>query len=95
MPTPVSKKPDVQTDYVKHGSPQHAAILGIVEDKTNSLGYRLLDATAFGPQATQAYLDEVLRQKVAELKAGEPPYPQSEHPGRPNYAPALWVPTDN
>jgi hypothetical protein len=81
-------------DHIAHGSDQHAAVLGLIPDKTNELGYRLIDPTLFGPQATQGYLNEVLRQKVATLKAGIPPIPQSKSPDKPNYAPALWVPDD-
>lgn len=81
-------------DYVPHGSAQHAAILGLIPDKENPSGYRLADPTAFGPQASPAYLDEVLRQKVAELKAGKPPIPQTQDPMKPHYAQPLWVPSD-
>ncbi len=83
-----------QKDHVVHGSEQHAAILGLIPDKTAPLGYRLADPTAFGPQATQAYMDEVLRQKVTTLKAGPPPMPQTKDPTKPNYAPPLWVPIE-
>jgi len=75
-------------DYVPHGSPDHAAILGLRkatgEDALERDGWTLIDMTAFGPQATEAYLREVLRQKVATLKAGVPTIP-------PN-APALFDP---
>ena len=81
-------------DHVPHGSARHAAILGLIPDKENSLGYRLADSTAFGPQATPAYLEEVLRQKVSELKAGSPPIPQSDDNRKPNYAPPLWLPIE-
>ena len=71
-------------DFIPHGGPQHAAILGLIPDKNSELGYRLADPTAFGPQASEAYLGEVLRQKVATLKAGAPPMPQSQDRTLPN-----------
>ena len=83
---------DKNTDYIAHGSEGHAAILGLIPDKAAPDGYRLADPTAFGPQATQSYIDEVLRQKVTTLKAGAPPMPQSIDPRKPNYAPAMFVP---
>lgn len=80
------------TDFIAHGSEKHAAILGLIPDKNAPDGYRLADPTAFGPQATKDYVDEVLRQKIATLKAGAPPVPQSTDRSKPNFAPALWVP---
>ncbi len=86
-----------QTDFVKHGSDQHAALLGLKkagkDDEFQIEGWTLIDTTMFGPQVTDRYLSEVLRQKVATLKS-PPPLPQSEDPRRPNYAPKLWVPND-
>ena len=81
-------------DFIKHGSAQHAALIGLVLDKDHPLGYRLADMTMFGPQATKEFLEEVLRQKVSELKSGPPAPPQSKDPSKPNYAPPLWEPTD-
>ncbi len=81
-----------QPDYVEHGSDRHAAILGLIRDESNPLGWRLADPTMFGAQVTQTYLDEVLRQKVAELNAGAPPMPQSTDPFAPGYAPTLLIP---
>ena len=83
-----------QPDYVPHGSPEHAALLGLVPDKTNPTGYRLADPTAWGPQATSAFLEEILRQKVNSLLQGAPPTPQIKDPRKPGYAPPLWVPQD-
>ncbi len=87
----MAKKEITNTDFVPHGSAQHAQMLGLVKDDKAPLGYRLADITMFGPQATQAFLDEVLRQKLATLKA-PPAAPQSENPREPNYAPPMWTP---
>ena len=85
-----------QTDFVKHGSERHAAILGLRKatdaDDLQLEGFTLLDMTAFGPQVTEAYLKEVLRQKVSELNSGAPPEPQSDDPRKPNYHPPIWNP---
>jgi len=66
-----------QADFVPHGSEVHAAILGLrkatSDDALEREGWTLIDMTAFGPQATENYLREVLRQKVSTLKAGVPP----------------------
>ncbi len=78
---------------IAHGSKEHAALLGLVADKAAPSGYRLADPTQWGPQATEKFLEEVLRQKIAELTAGAPPVPQSEDPSKPNYAPPMWQPT--
>jgi hypothetical protein len=79
------------TRVVKHGSDEHAALLGLKKaDKDDGLqidGWTLVDVTAFGPQATENYIREVLRQKVSELKAGPPEVP-------PN-APEIWWPVDD
>ena len=75
-------------DFIKHGSDQHAAILGLrkatPEDAYDRDGWTLVDVTAFGPQASEAYIKEVLRQKVTTLKAGPPPIPPK--------SPPLWNP---
>lgn len=66
-------------DYIAHGSDAHAAILGLrkatADDALERDGWTLIDMTAFGPQATENYLREVLRQKVSTLKAGPPTVP--------------------
>lgn len=85
-------------DYVPHGSDAHAALIGLRKaEEGESLqldGWTLADRTAFGPQATEDYVREVLRQKVAELAAGEPPAVQSDDPFEPHYAPPMWKPSD-
>ena len=84
-------------DYVKHGSVEHAELIGLrkAEEGEGLVvgGWTLADRTAWGPQATESYIKEVLRQKVAEVKAGQPPKPQSEDPFAPNYAPPIWKPS--
>ena len=71
------QKTTKQTDYIPHGSDIHAGILGLrkatADDALERDGWTLIDMTAFGPQATENYLREVLRQKVSTLKAGNPP----------------------
>lgn len=85
-----------RSDFVEHGSEQHAAIIGLRkamdEDAFSLEGWTLVDQTAFGVQATEAYLREVLRQKVSVLNAGAPPKPQSKDPFETNYAPTMWTP---
>jgi hypothetical protein len=83
---------------IEFGSKEHAYLLGLKEaskdDSPQMSGWTLMDITAFGPQATENYIKEVLRQKVSELTSGGPPTPQSADPRKPNYAPPLWVPVD-
>ena len=84
-------------DYVQHGSDKHAELIGLRKAEEGEElvvdGWTLADRTAWGPQATESYIKEVLRQKVAEIKAGAPPKPQSEDPFEPNYAPPIWMPS--
>lgn len=84
---------------VKFGSPEHAALLGLRKAaETDSLkleGWTLVDMTAFGPQATETFLMETLRQKVSVYKSGGPKLPQSTDPLKPNYAPPLWKPGES
>jgi len=77
----------VPTDFIEFGSKEHADFLGLIPDKDSEFGYRLADTTAFGPQVTENFLREVLRQKVAELKSGKPKVP----PG----SPALFYPKES
>ena len=73
-----------KTRIIKHGTDEHAALLGLrkagAEDTMVLSGWTLLDMTAYGPQTTEAYLKEVLRQKVSELKAGPPKVQQLDLP---------------
>ena len=87
---PLEERPD----YIKHGSAEHAALLGLLPDLDNEgSDYKLADITAFGPQVTQTYLSEVLRQKIAELSMPMPE-PQSDNPRAPHYAPTMWQTRD-
>ena len=76
-----------QRDYIPHGSEQHAQLLGIRKaeegDSPTFKGYALVDMTTWGPNATEAFLLNVLRQKVAEL---------GSKPQVPEDAPEMWVP---
>jgi hypothetical protein len=87
--------PTERLDYVKHGSDRHALMIGLrlatEDDKLVKDGWTLADMTQFGPQATDDYMREVLRQKVSELTAPTPS-PQSSDPREPNYAPPMWRP---
>ena len=82
-------------DYVEPGSDLHAAILGLKKaedgDAYTHQGWALVDTTAFGPQATPAYIAEVLRQKVSELTSPLPEI-QSDDPWAPGYAPPMIDP---
>lgn len=101
----VVDNPVNNADYIEHGSEVHANFLGlrlagsgdsaasIVKD-SKGRGWVLVDMTMFGPSATEAYLREVCRQKVAELDAGSPTELQSTDPRKPNYAPPLWTPPE-
>jgi hypothetical protein len=81
---------------IEHGSNAHADLIGIrkaTEDDTIKYkGWCLVDNTAFGPQASEKYIFEVLRQKVSVLEAKAPLIPQSEDPNEPNYAPPMFNP---
>lgn len=90
---------EIRADYVEHGSPRHAEMLGLkkaVKDDALQLeGWTLEDLTAWGPQAMandMAYLREILRGKVSTLKSGPPSTPQSDDPLGANYAPPLEDP---
>ena len=90
--------PAGNVDYVQHGTEQHALLIGLrkAEDGEELVvdGWTLADRTAWGPQATESYIKEVLRQKVAEVRAGKPPASQSDDPLEPNYAPPIWKPSE-
>lgn len=89
-----------QPDFIAHGSPEHAALLGLVEvdgasdddfitytSLNSKHTFRLEDqVTAFMHFADPMQVAKLtLRQKVSELEAGVPPVPDN--------APKLWVPT--
>jgi len=87
---------EVQTDYVVEGSPEHVAMLGLREATKDDMpqwkGYALTDLTAWGPGASDKFLLEILKQKIAELTAPHVPI-QSDDPRKPGYAPPMFVPT--
>jgi len=80
--------PHGQTDYIEHGSQEHAGLLGLrkaaKEDNLELNSWTLEDMTAYGPQATMDFLKEVLRQKVSELTGPAPKVPDN--------APPMWEP---
>jgi hypothetical protein len=82
-------------DYVKPGSDQHAALLGLRKaDEDDALvceGWTLADLTTWGPNATEMFLRNILRSKVSELTS-PPPTVQSADPMKPGYAPPMWQP---
>jgi hypothetical protein len=65
--------PEEQTDYIAHGSPEHAALLGLREatdeDRIVADGWALEDITNWPPTATEEYLQRTLRQKVLKRRA--------------------------
>jgi hypothetical protein len=82
-------------DYVEWGSERHVALLGLRKadegDEIQHEGFALVDMTAYGVQATPAYLKEILHQKVSTLNTPPTP-PQSDDLTAPNYAPRMFVP---
>jgi len=92
--------PAGNTDYIEPGSDRHAAILQLKEAgehdtyrlaDSKGRAWALVDATTFGPQVTEAYLKEVLRQRVTELETAQLPI-QSSDPFAPGYAPRMIIP---
>ena len=93
---PARREPEEQTDYVKPGSDEHAAMLGLRkstdEDGKFVLdGWALDDITNFPPHVPDEYLVRTLRGKVSELTAG-PPKTQSVDPRKAHFAPVMWDP---
>ena len=82
-------------NYVEHGSERHATLLGLrkatKEDSVVYEGWTLVDINAFGTNVSSAYLQETLRQRVAELSHAPQPK-QSDDPYAANYAPEMWKP---
>jgi hypothetical protein len=93
---PPSIEPSDRMDYVEYGSDRHADLLGLrkatEDDKLVKDGWTLADMTMFGPQATDDYMREVLRQKISELTTA-PPAPQSADMRKPGFAPPMWRPS--
>lgn len=89
------KASGVRSDFVEHGSEQHAALLGLrtatEDDKIVHKGYALMDVTAYGPTAREDFLETVLRQRVSELMH-PPAVPQSKNATEPDYAPDMHRP---
>jgi hypothetical protein len=72
-----------QTDFVPHGSDQHAALLGLRKGEDGE--WVLDDPTIYGPAARPEFLEHVLRQKVAALNTP---------PEIPDNAPDMDIPPD-
>jgi len=93
----MAKNKPTNPDYIAHGSDQHASLLGLIkatpEDEPQYNGWALADITMYGPSARPEYLRRVLMQKVSELTI-LPPETQSDDPLAPNYAPTMWVPSE-
>ena len=93
----MAKAKPTNPDYIPHGSDRHAAHLGLVKakegDEPQQDGWTLADITMYGPSARPEYLRRVLAQYVSELTT-LPPEVQSDDPRAPNYAPPMWVPSD-
>ena len=85
------KKQELNRDYVERGSDRHAAVLGLLPDPESPLKWKLADPTLAGPNAPEAYLREVLRQKISDLTAAMPEI-QSDDPWEPGYAQPMWMP---
>ena len=87
--------PAGNTDYIAHGADEHAALLGLrkaeEDDDPKYRGWALDDITLWGPNATDKFLLNILKQKVNELKSPVLKV-QSDDPALPNYAPPLWTP---
>jgi hypothetical protein len=88
-------EPEIQTDYVEHGSDRHAGMLGLKkareDDKPQQDGWALEDIVSYGPTTTQEFLEQLLRQKVNELSMKIPPT-QSKDPLAAHFAPTMWQP---
>ena len=87
--------PGGNLDYVPHGSDQHAGLLGLVKAEKDDVlqlnGWALADMTMYGPNATDKFLMQMLKQMVNELTSKAPKV-QSEDPLAPGYAPPIWKP---
>ena len=92
--TPPSE-PEVQADFVPHGSDRHAGMLGLrkatEDDKPQLDGWALEDIVSYGPTVSPEFLEQLLRQKVNELLM-KIPKTQSSDPLAPNFAPVMWRP---
>ena len=89
----------VRSDFVAHGSEQHARMLNIRpangEDDPDLVHKEqtFIDFTRYGFQASDRFLKATLIQKVNEWE-NPPQTPQSDDPTAPNYAPAMFDPDD-
>ena len=88
-------KLDKRPDFVEPGSERHMNMLGLrraeKDEKLQHEGLTLVDLTAFGPQAQEWYLMEILKSKVRSFRSPAPTV-QSTDPLKPNYAPPMFNP---
>ena len=88
-------EPEVQTDFVPHGSDRHAGMMGLKKAQDHDVpqldGWALEDVVSYGPTVSTEFLEALLRGKVKELST---PFPtlQSRDPLAPNFAPVMWRP---
>lgn len=97
----ISQSIEDRADYIKHGSPDHATFLGLVEvqgdngdyqtftgaqDKTWRLDDELRGMRMFPGVDPEKATSALLRSLVGELEAGKPSIP--------NTAPPMWRPRD-
>jgi len=87
----------VQTDYVEHGSDDHAHLLGLrpatKDDEFQDAGWAFEDATQFGAAAQPFFIKAQLHMRVSELTAPKPPV-QDRDPLETGYAPPMFNPSD-
>jgi len=93
-------KKEQRADYIKHGSDEHAAHIGIRRSKKGDdpdlviEGWTLVDVSPYGVTGwTKEAKREFLRQKVSGFLT-KPPEVQSEDPQADFYAPTMWSPRD-
>ena len=84
----IENKNPADLNRVEWGSPQHLGLLGLrkaaADDELQYHGWTLDDMTAAGPQVTETYLKERLRQQVCVLEGGPPKISE--------FAPPMWEP---
>ena len=88
-------EPEVQMDFIAHGSDKHAGMLGLrkatEDDRPQLDGWALEDIVSYGPTVSPEFLEQLLRQKVNELSMKIPEM-QSKDPLAPHFAPVMWRP---
>lgn len=84
----MAEQAKTKSDFVQHGSEQHAQLLGlrkaVKEDTLQYHSWTLQDFTIFGPNAREEFIKAQLISKVNELE---------NPPTVPTGAPPMWTPT--